>query len=74
MNIFNSYPIAGIDYPETLRQFDDWFATERDCIDYLLELRWPDGFICPVCFTGRQHFFAAEQQMVAVKQRSFIVK
>lgn len=49
MNNFNSCPIAGIDYPETPQQFDDRFATERDCIDYLLELRRPDGFICPVC-------------------------
>jgi hypothetical protein len=39
MNNFNPCPIAGIDYPETPRQFDDWFATEQDCIDYLLELR-----------------------------------
>ena len=27
------------------RQFD----TEDACRDYLFKLRWPDGFICPVC-------------------------
>ncbi len=49
MNYFGSHPIAGIDYPETLQEFDDWFATEQACLDYLQELRWPDGFICPAC-------------------------
>jgi len=49
MNYFGFHPIAGIDYPETLQEFDDWFATEQACLDYLQKLRWPDGFICPVC-------------------------
>ena len=49
MNYFGSHPIAGIDYPETLQEFDDWFATEQSCLDYLQKLRWSDGFICPVC-------------------------
>ena len=25
------------------------FSTEQDCIDYLTSIRWPQGFICPVC-------------------------
>lgn len=49
MNYRGSHPIAGIDYPETLQEFDEWFATEQACLDYLQKLRWPDGFICPVC-------------------------
>jgi hypothetical protein len=45
MNNFNSYPIAGIDYPETLQQFDDWFATMRNALDQgfrrvLRAMRW----------------------------------
>lgn len=53
MDYFGSHPIAGIDYPETLQEFDDWFATEQACLDYLQKLRWPDGFICPAC-NGRK--------------------
>jgi transposase-like protein len=49
MSNFGFHPIAGIDYPETLQEFDDWFATEQACLDYLQKLRWPDGFVCPVC-------------------------
>ena len=25
------------------------FRTEQDCIDYLKQIRWPNGFECPVC-------------------------
>jgi len=53
MKDFSSHPIAGIDYPETLQEFDKWFPTEQACLDYLQKLRWPDGFICPVC-NGRK--------------------
>jgi len=45
----NFYPTGGIDYPRTLQEFDNWFSTERACIDYLFRQRWPQGFVCPVC-------------------------
>jgi len=45
----DSFPIGGIDYPRTLQEFDQWFSTEGACIVYLKRLRWPDGFICPIC-------------------------
>lgn len=39
------------DYPRTLLEFEDRFSTEAGCVDYLRELRWPEGFICPHCGT-----------------------
>jgi transposase-like protein len=30
-------------------ELQSWFATDGDCLDYLEWLRWPDGFVCPVC-------------------------
>lgn len=36
-------------YPENALEFRDWFATEQACREYLLGLRWPDGFRCPRC-------------------------
>lgn len=53
MNFHGSHPIGGIDYPRTLQEFDEWFSTEQGCLDYLQRLRWPDGFICPIC-NGRK--------------------
>jgi transposase-like protein len=48
-------PVAGHDYPRTLREFDAWFPDEAACLDYLIRLRWPGGFACPVC--GERRFW-----------------
>ena len=37
------------DYPRNLRELEDWFASEEACRQYLVSLRWPEGFRCPVC-------------------------
>ena len=39
-------------YPRTLLEFEKRFSTEIGCVEYLRELRWPDGFICPHCAAG----------------------
>lgn len=36
-------------YPETALEFEDRFATEDACCQYLAEIRWPNGFRCPRC-------------------------
>ncbi len=42
-------PVGGIDYPTTFQEFDEWFADENACLEYIGKLRWPDGFTCPNC-------------------------
>lgn len=37
------------DYPYTLSEFEKRFSTEEECIEYLVNLRWPEGFQCPRC-------------------------
>lgn len=37
------------DYPRTVLELEERFSTENACRDYLLQLRWPDGFVCPRC-------------------------
>ncbi|MBK1725370.1 IS1595 family transposase, partial [Thiocystis violacea] len=44
-----TYPHAGVDYPRTAGEFQSWFRTDADCLDYLEWLRWPGGFVCPAC-------------------------
>lgn len=36
-------------YPKTLAELEHQFATEEACSEYLCELRWPNGFVCPRC-------------------------
>jgi transposase-like protein len=43
------WPRAGKYYPRSTGEFQSWFATDADCLDYLEWLRWPDGFVCPRC-------------------------
>lgn len=37
------------DFPRTAVEFDRRFATEEACREYLIRVRWPDGFRCPSC-------------------------
>jgi transposase-like protein len=43
------HPSAGTHYPRSLGEFQAWFRTDADCLDYLEWLRWPAGFACPGC-------------------------
>jgi transposase-like protein len=46
-------PRRGVDYPGNFEEFDRWFADAADCRDYLVRLRWPQGFVCPRCGSVR---------------------
>lgn len=41
--------IAGVDYPRTWAEFDNFFPTDEDCAEFLKRLRWQNGFVCPKC-------------------------
>lgn len=36
-------------FPATVQQFQDWFQSEKACMEYIIQLRWPEGFRCPNC-------------------------
>src|SRR5271157_5629902 len=42
-------PRVSTHYPKSLGEFQAWFPTDADCLDYLEWLRWPCGFVCPSC-------------------------
>lgn len=46
------HPKGGLDYPRTFQEFRDWFPSDDACVEYLEQLRWPDGFVCPECSAG----------------------
>jgi len=37
------------DYPRNRAEFEARFSTETVCREYLVKLRWPDGFRCSRC-------------------------
>jgi len=50
------------DYSKTLTEFETRFSTEEDCRRYLLELRWPEGFVCPRC--GGHEAWTTERELM----------
>lgn len=36
-------------YPNNFEDFIERFQTEKDCVEYIISIRWPDGFRCPYC-------------------------
>ena len=43
------YPI----FPKTIGEFQHRFATEEDCIQYWILVRWPGGIECPGCHSTK---------------------
>lgn len=44
----NEFVIAE-DFPKNQKEFDRRFCDESACIEYLYQLRWPEGFSCSKC-------------------------
>jgi hypothetical protein len=40
-------------YPLSILEFQERFATEEACREYLFGSRWPEGFVCPACGSAR---------------------
>src|SRR3990172_3828592 len=36
-------------FPTTIMEFQRRFSNEEECLKYLINSRWPDGFVCPRC-------------------------
>ena len=41
--------LASYCFPRNLLEFTEQFATEQECRDCLMQIRWPRGFVCPRC-------------------------
>ncbi len=51
------------DYPRTVLELEERFATEDACWNYLFKLRWPNGFICPRC-DGVENWLATRGRLI----------
>jgi hypothetical protein len=51
------------DYPRTILELEQRFATDEACRDYLFQLRWPEGFVCPRC-AGQSAWEASRGRLV----------
>ena len=46
----------------TFFEFQDIFHSEQSCWDYLVQKRWPHGFICPCC-SHTQYYFVHKRSL-----------
>ena len=56
------------DYPSTILELEEQFATDEQCREYVAALRWPEGFVCPRC-QGRKAWPAQRQRLICVACR-----
>lgn len=42
-------------FPKSIFDFQKQFSTEENCLGFLIQSRWPDGFVCPRC--GHNEYF-----------------
>ncbi len=56
---------ADLPFPKTQREFYEMFRTDKDCIEYLFTMRWPNGFECPHC--ASHEFYDIEDRKYAVE-------
>ena len=49
-------------YPRHFQEFLAQFKNENDCWDYIFQIRWPNGFVCPKC-SGHKYWLT-EQKLI----------
>ena len=53
--------ISNEHYPKDFQEFLTQFRSEDDCWNYLFEIRWPNGFVCPKC-EGKKYWLISTKQ------------
>ena len=56
--------VAGRDYPQTWREFVDWFSDDEACAQYLERLRWRQGFSCPACSSQGEPYRGSRNRLL----------
>lgn len=62
--------------PQTLQQAIVYFADKNVAHDYLVNLRWSDGVVCPHCQSNEQHSYTTTRKIWRCKscKKEFSVK
>ncbi|MFC2000699.1 IS1595 family transposase [Chloroflexota bacterium] len=54
-------------FPKSIFEFQRQFSTEEDCLRFLIQSRWPDGFSCPKCGHGQFYWKSARKLLQCKK-------
>lgn len=61
--------VGGRDYPRNWREFEQFFSTERACVLYLQQARWPEGFRCARCGHDRYWLRESDRRLLCANCR-----
>jgi transposase-like protein len=50
-------------YPKDFQEFLIQFKNDDDCWNYIFNIRWPNGFVCPKCKNNSKHWIT-EQKLI----------
>lgn len=53
-------------YPKVFQEFLAQFRNEDDCWNYIFDIRWPNGFVCPKC--ANSHYWLTEHKLIHCSQ------
>jgi len=56
-------------FPTSLPEFQKVFPDDNACKEYLESIRWPDGFICPICAHKGEPFRFATRSSTVLRYR-----
>jgi transposase-like protein/Zn ribbon nucleic-acid-binding protein len=54
-------------FPKTIFEFQQWFPDEEACLKFLIQSRWPDGFVCPRC-SFNEYYWKKARQLLECKK------
>lgn len=54
------------DFPRTIFDFQRMFPTEESQLNFLIQSRWPDGFVCPRC-GHTEYYWKAPRKLLQCK-------
>jgi len=52
-----------VKYPKDFQEFLEQFKDEESCRNYLFNLRWPNGFVCPKCKSNVKYWLTAKNMI-----------
>ena len=53
-------------FPSTVFEFNQRFPDEESCLRYMIESRWPEGFVCSRC-GSKEHYWKAARHLLQCK-------
>ena len=54
-------------FPASVFEFQKRFSTEEDCLKFLIQSRWPSGFVCPRC-GNKDYYWIPTRNLLQCKE------